>query len=267
MSPTDLAALADLVRSAARDELLARFRATARREKADGSWLTEADLAMQARLEQELSLRFPEIALLGEEMPSAQQEALLAAAQAPGHPGLWLLDPLDGTSNYAAGIPLFAVSLAYLRAGRIEAGLVYDPIHDECFAAAAGRGASLNGMPLTAPTAGIPMAKTTACIDFKRLPAMLAARIAATPPYASQRSIGSVALDWCWVAAGRFHLYLHGAQGLWDYAAGSLILAEAGGHADTLDGQPAPLSLAKRSAVCAADRTLFEQWCAFLRAG
>lgn len=265
MSPSDLAALVTLVRASAREELLERFRHTARREKADGSWLTEADLAMQTRLQGELAALHPDIPLLGEEMARAQQEALLAAASDPGHPGLWLLDPLDGTSNYAAGIPLFAVSLALMRAGRIVAGIVHDPIHDESFAALAGQGATLNGEPLRAPIADVPLAKTTACIDFKRLPPALAARIAAAPPYSSQRSIGSVALDWCWVAAGRFHLYLHDAQGLWDYAAGSLILAEAGGHADTLDGRPAAPNLEKRSALCAADRGLFEQWRDYLR--
>ena len=75
-----------------------------------------------------------------------------------------------------------------------------------------------------------------------------------------------MALDWCWVAAGRFHLYLHGRQSLWDYAAGSLILEEADGHADTLDGQPAVLNLKPRSAVCATDPMLFEQWRHYLRA-
>jgi myo-inositol-1(or 4)-monophosphatase len=153
-----------------------------------------------------------------------------------------------------------------MRQGRIEAGIVYDPMHDESFAALRGHGATLNGEALCAPAAGIPLAKATACIDFKRLSANLAARIAATPPYSSQRSIGSVALDWCWVAVGRFHVYLHGRQSLWDYAAGSLILAEAGGHADTLDGGPAPLDLMPRSAVCAADQRLFEQWRDYLRA-
>jgi myo-inositol-1(or 4)-monophosphatase len=239
MTPAELAILETVVRAAAREELLPRFRHTARHEKEDGSWLTEADLAMQERLRAALAERHPEIALLGEEMEAAAQEALLAGAGS-GTAGLWVLDPLDGTSNYAAGIPLFAVSLALMRSGRLEAGIVYDPIHDESFAALRGQGATLNGAPLRAPTAGIPMTKTTACIDFKRLPATLAARIAATPPYSSQRSIGSVALDWCWVAAGRFHLYLHGRQRLWDYAAGSLVLAEAGGCADTLDGSPAP---------------------------
>jgi myo-inositol-1(or 4)-monophosphatase len=269
MNPSDLSALETIVRAVAREELLYRFRHTSRREKADGSWLTEADLAMQSRLQAELAARHPRIALLGEEMEAQPQERLLdEAGNASGedHGGLWILDPLDGTSNYAAGIPLFAVSLALMRQGRIEAGIVFDPMHDESFAALRGHGATLNGETLRAPASSVPLGKTTACIDFKRLPATLAARIAATPPYSSQRSIGSVALDWCWVAAGRFHLYLHGRQSLWDYAAGSLILEEAGGHADTLDGRPAALNLVARSAVCAADSRLFEQWLDYLRA-
>lgn len=261
LSPLDISAIAGLIRAAARDELLPRFRGTVRQEKADGSWVTEADLAMQARVRTALATAHPEIGFLGEEMAAVEQQHLLTTSAA----GLWVLDPLDGTNNYAAGIPLFGVSLALLRAGRIELGVVYDPAHDECFTAVRGQGASLNGAALHAPAAGIPLAKTTACIDFKRLPPPLAARIAATPPYASQRSIGSVALDWCWVAAGRFHLYLHGRQNLWDYAAGRLILEEAGGYSDTLDGGPAPLTLTPRSAVCAADPLLFAEWLAYLR--
>jgi len=261
-APVELSPLEALIREAARDELVARFRRTSRHEKADGSWITEADLAMQDRLKSALAARHPGIGFLGEEMAAAEQERLLADNAGSG---LWVLDPLDGTSNFAAGIPLFGVSLALLQGGRIVAGIVYDPMHDESFAATLGGGATLNGEPLRARPAGIPLAKTTACIDFKRLPPQLAARIAATPPYSSQRSIGSVALDWCWVAAGRFHLYLHGRQRLWDYAAGSLVLAEAGGYADTLDGTPAPPTLAPRSAVCAADRGLFEEWCRYLR--
>lgn len=266
MTPTDLAALETIVRTAAREELRTRFGHTTRRQKPDGSWLTEADLAMQSRLQSALADCYPEIALLGEEMSAAEQERLLAQAGTKDA-GLWLLDPLDGTSNFSAGIPLFSVSLALMRHGRIEAGIVYDPMHDESFAALRGHGATLNGKPLHAPVADVPMAKAIACIDFKRLPATLAARITAAPPYSSQRSVGTVALEWCWVAAGRFHLYLHGRQSLWDYAAGSLILEEAGGFADTLDGIAAPFSLKPRSAVCAADRRLFEQWRDYLRVG
>ena len=80
-------------------------------------------------------------------------------------------------------------------------------------------------------------------IDFKRLDGPLATRLATEIPYASQRSFGSVALDWCWLAAGRCHIYLHGRSHLWDYAAGELILAEAGGYSCTLDGEPVSLTL------------------------
>jgi myo-inositol-1(or 4)-monophosphatase len=105
------------------------------------------------------------------------------------------------------------------------------------------------------------MQRAIACVDFKRLGAPLAASLATRPPYASQRSLGSVALDWCWVAAGRFHLYVHGAQGLWDYAAGCLILAEAGGASQTLQGEAVfENSLRKRSALAAVDPSLLRDW-------
>jgi myo-inositol-1(or 4)-monophosphatase len=174
-----LAPLEDLIREAAREELVARFRRTARELKADGTWVTAADLAMQARLKSALAARHPEIGFLGEEMDATEQDRMMAASCGAG---LWVLDPLDGTNNFAAGIPLFGVSLALLRAGRIVAGIVYDPMHDESFAATIGGGATLNGAALRAQPAGIPIEKTTACIDFKRLPPQLAARIAATPP-------------------------------------------------------------------------------------
>ncbi|MCE1181993.1 MAG: hypothetical protein LWW81_06760 [Rhodocyclales bacterium] len=140
-------------------------------------------------------------------------------------------------------------------------------MRDEVFSAALGAGAYLNGQPLRVPAAPPPLAKTIACIDFKRLSAPLATQLAMHPPYSSQRSIGSVALDWCWVASGRFHLYLHGSQGLWDFAAGSLILSEAGGHGQTLVGEAVfNNTLEKRSAVCAGDAGLFAQWTRWLAA-
>jgi len=93
----------------------------------------------------------------------------------------------------------------------------------------------------------------------------LATRLAAHPPYGSQRSLGSVVLDWCWVATGRCHAYLHGKQNLWDYAAGNLILLEAGGYAQTLEGEQVfSGDLTPRSAVSALDETLFQQWRAYV---
>jgi myo-inositol-1(or 4)-monophosphatase len=264
MPQLDHHAIAALVRQAALEEILPRFRNVERHLKTDGSWLTEADLAMQARVQRELAERFPDIPFLGEEMGEAEQQRLMRHADR----GLWVLDPLDGTSNFAAGVPIFAPSLALIRGGRVVLGVVMDVMRDETFSAACGQGAWLNGERLGPPVCDIPLQNALACVDFKRLSPELATRLAVSAPYGSQRSIGSVALDWCWVAAGRFHVYLHGKQGLWDFAAGHLILEEAGGHSCTLEGEPVfNNTLDKRSAVCAGNARLFAAWTAWLRKG
>jgi len=248
------------VKNIARKELSPRFAKVSRTHKCDGSFLTEADLAVQEQVQNLLLEKYPEIAFLGEEMSKEQQQATLENPQ-----GVWILDPLDGTSNFAAGIPYYAVSLAYIKTGKIEWGMVYDPERDECFSALRGGGAELNGEPLLKQQAGVLIEKSTAVIDFKRLDSKLASRIAAKPPYSSQRSFGGVALDWCWLAAGRFHLYLHGKQNIWDYAAGHLVFNEVGGSACTLQGDEVfDFSLEPRSAVAALDSGLFVKWCDYL---
>lgn len=254
----DLAALRALVREAAHAELFPRFADVIRHVKTDGSVVTEADHAMQSRMQQELARHWPQYGFLGEEMAGHEQERLTRAA---GN-GLWCLDPLDGTSNFAAGIPFFAVSLALLIDGQPVLGLVYDPVRDECFMARRGEGAWLNDIRLGAPgMAPAELRRAIACVDFKRLDRRLAATLGAEPPYGSQRNFGSSSLEWCWLADGRFHLYLHGGQKLWDYAAGNLILAETGGHATTLEGKEVfQLGLTPRSVVAARDRTLFDAW-------
>ncbi|SCZ54494.1 inositol monophosphatase family protein [Thiohalomonas denitrificans] len=252
--------LQSIIAEAARTELLPRFGAVARK-KADGSLVTEADLAMQQRLATALAKRWPQIALLGEEMPAAQQQQLLDESRE----GLWLLDPLDGTTNFSMGLPFFSVSLALLVDGEIERGVVYDPIRDESFSAVKGEGAALDGAPLRDCAPDLPLANGIGAVDFKRLSSELACRVVSEPPFASQRNCGSSALDWCTLAAGRYHVYLHGRQKLWDYAAGSLILQEAGGRAATLEGEAVfTPRLAPRSVVAGADRELFERWFAWV---
>lgn len=257
MRQPDPRPLIELVRDAARDAILPNFAAAEREFKGDGSIVTAVDKAMQERLAAGLAARWPEFAMLGEEMSPEQQAALVAD---PGR-GLWIVDPLDGTSNFTAGIPYCSVSVALMVDGRPQLGVVYDPFRDECFHAVRGAGAWLNDHPLQARPVDLALARCIAAIDFKRLPSALAQRFAADPPYASQRSFGSVALDWCWVAAGRFHVYLHGRQKLWDYAAGYLVLAEAGGFACDLHGEPVFASSgAPRSAIASADARLFEEF-------
>jgi myo-inositol-1(or 4)-monophosphatase len=259
----DLKFLREQVRVAACEELLPRFADVQRHIKRDGSIVTEADHAMQSRMQKMLAEHWPQYDFLGEEMSRERHEKLTAQPDR----GLWCLDPLDGTSNFTAGLPYFCVSLALLVEGRMEVGLIYDPVRDECFMAQRGKGAWLNGISMgTMATLGLPLQRCIAVVDFKRLKPDLAATLAAHPPFGSQRNFGSSALDWCWLADGRFHIYLHGGQKLWDYAAGSLILAEAGGKALTLDGEEvmAP-DLQSRSVVATLDPDLFHIWMAWVR--
>lgn len=264
MNRPDTSELAQLVRDIARRELLPRFAAVERQNKADGSIVTVADHTMQQALHDELARRWPGFAFLGEEMSADEQAYLMRTHEG----GLWIVDPLDGTSNFTAGIPFFSVSVALMIDAQLVLGIVYDPSRDECFSASLGQGASLNGAPLRGADAPDSIARSIAAVDFKRLQPALAQRFAAAPPYSSQRSFGSVALDWCWVAASRFHVYLHGKQKVWDYAAGLLILNEVGGYSCALDGQTvfAP-SGEPRSAIASRHQHLFEEWRDWILAG
>ncbi|MCU0835108.1 MAG: inositol monophosphatase family protein [Chromatiaceae bacterium] len=263
MTP-ELDTLSRILSEAAREEILPRFRQVASRAKADGSLVTDADLAVQARVIQELDRTFPGIPVLGEEMPAAEQERLLAEAPT----GVWCLDPLDGTSNFAGGFPYFSVSVALLDGARVVRGAIVDPVRGECFAAELGGGAYLDGQPLRLADTRTELRDCLALVDLKRLPPADAARMGGDAPFRSQRNLGSVALDWCWLAAGRGQLYLHGGQKLWDHAAGRLIASEAGASSRLF----APggievserLALAPRMAVAAASAGLFAHWIAWL---
>ena len=259
-SDADWQLLQDELRRLAQTELLPRFRHVSAEKKTDGSLLTEADEAMQQACQRFLRKSWPQLAFLGEEStPEAQQAALQSET------GCWVLDPLDGTTNFFHGCPLWATSLALVQKGNVVLGLVYDPVRDELFAARKSQGATLNGAPLHVNEGITHLNDALALIDFKRLPKPLAARLATEAPYASQRNIGAVVLDWCWIAAGRGELYAHGGQGLWDYAAGQLILHEAGGVSCTLSGEAVfNGTLAKRSAVAAASPALLQQFMAFV---
>lgn len=262
----DLRVLEAVIRKAATEELLPRFLNVEAQCKSDGSLITEADWEMQNRVRHELSEQWPDFALLGEEMKAEEQQALMSD---PGK-GLWILDPLDGTANFASGIPFFGVSVALLNAGKVQAGVVYDPIRQESFSALCGQGAWLNGEPLGLQESPAKLKQAMGMVDFKRLPGKLIEQLARGAPYRSQRSFGSVALDWCWLAAGRVQIYLHGGQKLWDYAAGSLILQEAGGSGGLYEdyaGTPVEvLTLEPRIAVAATDQALFTLWEDWLRA-
>ena len=250
-----------LLRDTAQQVLMPLFNAVKREYKADGSIVTIADQNMQQVLGDALCKLYPETTLLGEEMPKTTQQALLRDSTA-----LWCLDPVDGTSNFAGGMPFFSVSLAFIQRGEVTHGWVYDPIADECFSAEKDQGAWLNDQRLKAGFSGLTLQQTLACIDFKRLPKHLAARLIKEKPYGSHRCLGSIALELCWLAAGRFQLYLHGRQQLWDYAAAILVVQESGAFASTLkDEKVFSRSLKARSTCAAIDEHLFAAWRDYLR--
>ena len=249
--------LKSIVKLAAEEILLKNFGHSKIEYKDDGSVVTPADLEMQDRLEKELKQRWPQYQVLGEEMTDAQQQAVINQGD-----GYWCIDPLDGTNNYAAGLPFFAVSIALIINQQQYLGLIYDPVHDEMFTAIKGQGAYLNDRLInrddTKYFEGKPV---VAEIDLKRLPDALAVKLVTQSIYASQRNIGSSAIDWCWLTIGRFDIYLNGGQKLWDYAAGSLILSEAGGYSISLDNDDVFRGkLESRSALACFDKKLFDYW-------
>lgn len=256
----DLKTLEDIIYRVVNKEILPRFNQVGYEVKEDGSLLTEADLSADEQIHKALADLYPEIDFLSEEMQVSEQEALLETSE-----NLWCLDPLDGTSNFAAGIPLFATSLALFVKGEVKIGITYDPIRDEMFSAVKGQGAWLNGEPLVCHASGFALNKTIAIVDFKRLTPDLTQRLLNNAPYKSQRNLGSCVLEWAWMAANRGHLYLHGGMKLWDLAAGTLILKEAGGYSCTLEGEEVfKPSMQVRSVLISPDKVLFDAWKHFL---
>lgn len=257
MVDLDLNKLSQLISTAAKQELLPRFKNCRVTLKDDGSFITEADIAMQNHLQSELKKQWPEYDFFAEEMPIDEMENFFAK----NSQGFWCLDPIDGTSNFSSGLPYFSVSLALIKNAEIKLGIVYDPIRDECFSAISGKGAWLNGQQLKVSQNHVPLRKAIALVDIKRLKPDLRQRLVLHPPYHSQRSLGSVALDWCWLASERVHVYLHGKMMLWDYAAGLLVAQESGCLTMGLDGLPVyQPGLQVRQAMGAVENSIYKEW-------
>ena len=256
----DIKILEAIIRETAQQEILPRFNKIGYELKADGSLITDADLAADQKISALLNEYYPNIAFMSEEMTEFEQTELLR-----NEPEIWCLDPLDGTSNFAAGFPLYSSSLAFIKNGEVLMAVTYDVNRDEMFTAVKGQGAYLNGKRLLG---GIPtddIKSSVAIVDFKRLPTALALKIVEDIPYRSQRNLGSSVLEWAWMAAGRGQLYLHGQLKLWDCAAGTLLLSEAGGVSSTLDGEPVfNIERTVCSVVASPNKKLYEQWFEYL---
>ena len=154
----------------------------------------------------------------------------------------WIIDPLDGTTNFAHGFPHFAVSIALLEEGRVIEGVVYDPVKEEYFHGRLGHGASLNGAPIRVggcQTLADALAVTGFSYDRRqRLPELLDRVRRMLSHCRGFRRLGSAALDLAYVACGRFDLYLEDGLHPWDIAAGRLLVTEAGGYIADFSGGP-----------------------------
>lgn len=163
-----------------------------------------------------------------------------------GNQNTWHIDPLDGTVNFAHGVPCFCVSIAFETEGQVQLGVVYDPLRDECFSAARGQGAWLNDRAIHVSSASR-LEDSLLATGF----GVLVQRNPINDPVPDNvenframlmvtqgvRRLGSAALDLCYTAAGRFDGYWEYNLHAWDIAAGALIVEEAGGKVTTIDGQ------------------------------
>ena len=229
--------------------------------KSDGSLVTEIDKQMQLNLATELKLLLPEVKMLGEEMPSSDQLNIIQS-----NDSYWCLDPVDGTNNFYHAVPLYSVSLALVANGDVVLGIIYDPVRKECFSAIKGGAMMINNVPVDRATQPESLDACLASIDFKRLSIDARHSIVSSMPFKSQRNVGSCALEWAWLAAGRIQLLLHGGEKIWDYAAGTLLLEAAGGISSSGDGEHIfNATLNPRRVIAASTEQLFRDWRDYLK--
>jgi myo-inositol-1(or 4)-monophosphatase len=205
--------------------------------KGPRNFVTAADHRAEAILHEELAKARPDYGFLGEEG---------GARVGADRTHRWIVDPLDGTTNFLHGIPHFAVSIALERNGAIVAALTYNPANDELFVAEHGKGAFLNDRRIRVASRQRLADAIVACglPHYGRGDLALARReiAAAQQHFAGLRRFGAATLDLAWIAAGRFDAYWERDLSPWDLAAGMLLVREAGGFASDPDGGDAVLS-------------------------
>ncbi len=199
--------------------------------------VTEADLAAEELIIERIKSHYPRHAILAEESGTTEGIAFVA-----GKTGWkWIIDPLDGTTNYAHGYPCFCVSIALEHAGSIEIGVIYDPTRDELFAAERGQGATLNERRIRVSSVddlNAAMLCTGFPYDVRERPHFERDFANFTMAAQAVRRDGSAAIDLAYIACGRFDGFWEDGLKAWDVAAGVLLIEEAGGRVSDFNGAP-----------------------------
>ncbi len=196
------------------------------RFKSDNSPVTDADLGSSEIIKKVISEAFPMHSILDEELPDALSRKV-------GPEPTWIIDPLDGTSNFIAGIPLFAIVIAYVVEGKTQVGVIYDPLHEDLFVAQLGKGATLNGHPIHVSSkdalrgAMLFAGRGYRDQDHERHGKIIYALEQKTTYF---RRLGCAAIMLASVAAGRADSVILTGNKPWDVVAGVLLVAEAGGR-------------------------------------
>jgi myo-inositol-1(or 4)-monophosphatase len=218
-----------------------RFRATS---KGPRDLVTEADFASQREIRRIIAAAFPDHGFVGEEADAGVAQPAPGAAGHSGAGTRWIVDPLDGTTNYVHGFPAWCVSIALARGDEILAATIFDPVRGECFTARAGGGAFLDGAPIRTADVREP-GEALAALSFPPQVAADAPAVAdflrILPQVHSVRRTGSTALNLAWLACGRLHAFWARRIACWDAAAGFLIVREAGGEVGGFTAASVPL--------------------------
>lgn len=203
------------------------------RHKGSIDLVTETDLAVEAFLKEKLAVLLPEASFMAEESSASDQQ--------PG-PLCWIIDPVDGTTNFVHRIPLVGTSVALWQEGRVVLGVVNVPMLDECFWAVRGQGAFCNDRPVAvseAATLTDALVGTGFPYDVAaRLPEVLERLAAVLPVTQGLRRIGAASVDLAYLACGRLDAFYEAGLKPWDLAAGWLLVEEAGGRVSNLRNEP-----------------------------
>jgi fructose-1,6-bisphosphatase/inositol monophosphatase family enzyme len=263
-SAADLADLAAILRDAARIEVLPRFRRLGaggvRQKTGPLDLVTEADEAAERVIGAALARRFPSAVVVGEEATSADPSrlGLLAVAELA-----FVVDPIDGTANFASGLPLFGVMAAAVECGEVVAAAIHDPIGDDTTLALRGAGAWLEAAdgarrPLRV-AAPVPVGEMAGNVSWRYLPEPQRAAVCANlPKLDAAWDYRCAAHEYRMAAAGYWHLLFFNRLMPWDHAPGWLLHQEAGGYSARLDGTPYTPLQTGGGLICTPDRASWE---------